>query len=145
MTLRRPSNPRPGFTLVELLVVIAIIALLIGMLVPALRSARNAARDVACRANQRSIGVCVCPYTADSDGVFPYTDNAELIGRATQRGQTANTASPFFASQPAGFTDLVAESVGQSLTWAPRVNADTGEPVTTFQRGDRRDGAGACL
>lgn len=132
MTLRRPSNPRPGFTLVELLVVITIIALLIGILVPALRRARNAARDVACRANQRSIGVGVSVYTTDFDGVFPYTDNAGLIERATESGRAANTASPFFASQPAGFANLVAESAGQPLTWTPRVDADTGEPVTRF-------------
>ena len=58
---------RRGFTLIELLVVISIIALLIAILLPALSSARRTARDVACLANIKQIGVATFAYAADSD------------------------------------------------------------------------------
>lgn len=59
-----------GFTLVELMVVIAIIALLAILTMPAAMKALAAGRDVACKANLRSIGPAFFQYTGDH-GVHP--------------------------------------------------------------------------
>ncbi len=55
-----------GFTLVEILVVLSLIALLISLHLPAMSSARKAARDVACKSNQRQIHVATMAYTVDN-------------------------------------------------------------------------------
>ena len=59
-----------AFTLVELLVVIAIIALLLAMLVPALNAARERARQLACLANVRQLGIATQTY-AHNTGYLP--------------------------------------------------------------------------
>ena len=53
---------RSGFTLIELLVVIAIIAILMGILMPALSRVKEQARDQACKANLKSVGVGILMY-----------------------------------------------------------------------------------
>lgn len=56
---------RRAFTLIELLVVISVIALLVGILLPALGSAREAARNLVCKANERSLMQAMTYYTTE--------------------------------------------------------------------------------
>jgi prepilin-type N-terminal cleavage/methylation domain-containing protein/prepilin-type processing-associated H-X9-DG protein len=64
-------QPVRAFTLIELLVVIAIIALLMGILLPALSRVKDQARDQACRANLRSVGLGVTMYLQDAEYRMP--------------------------------------------------------------------------
>jgi len=63
---------RKGFTLIELLIVIAIIAILAAILFPVFASARDKARQTACLANMKEIGLAMQQYTQDYDELFPY-------------------------------------------------------------------------
>ena len=63
-------TPR-AFTLIELLVVIAIIAILMAIMMPALSRVKDQARDQACRANLKSVGLGVQMYLQDQDFKLP--------------------------------------------------------------------------
>ena len=63
-------TPR-AFTLIELLVVIAIIAILMAIMMPALSRVKDQARDQACRANLKSVGLGVHMYLQDQEFVMP--------------------------------------------------------------------------
>lgn len=65
------SRLTAAFTLIELLVVVAIIALLIAILLPSLKRARDTAEDVACRMNQRQIGVAFFMFANDHNQTLP--------------------------------------------------------------------------
>ncbi|UCG57099.1 MAG: type II secretion system protein [Phycisphaerales bacterium] len=65
------KNLATAFTLIELLVVIAIIAVLMAILMPALQRVKEQARDQACRANLRSVGLGVVMYLEDNDFKMP--------------------------------------------------------------------------
>jgi len=56
-----------AFTLIELLVVIAIIAVLMAILMPALERVREQARGVACRSNQKTLGLAYVMYADEND------------------------------------------------------------------------------
>lgn len=61
-----------GFTIIELLVVVAIMSLLVSILLPSLRKAKELARQIACAAQQRSVGLAMQTYAAESSGWLPY-------------------------------------------------------------------------
>jgi len=63
-------TPR-AFTLIELLVVISIIAVLMAILMPALARVKDQARDQACRANLKGVGLGIMMYLQDNDFTMP--------------------------------------------------------------------------
>jgi prepilin-type N-terminal cleavage/methylation domain-containing protein len=63
---------RSGFTLLELLIVLAIIALLVSILIPSLGMARDRARQVACAANLRGIGLALSLYIDNNEQHLPW-------------------------------------------------------------------------
>jgi prepilin-type N-terminal cleavage/methylation domain-containing protein/prepilin-type processing-associated H-X9-DG protein len=67
----RPSQRRPGFTLVELLVVIGIIAVLMGILMPSLGKAREQANRIKCLANLKQIGSAMFMYANEHKDRLP--------------------------------------------------------------------------
>ncbi|HAV64341.1 MAG TPA: hypothetical protein DCY13_18485 [Verrucomicrobiales bacterium] len=79
--ITKPSDRRPGFTLVELLVVIAVIGVLAALLVPALARARQSARQTTCINNSRQLAAATLMYTADHDDrLFPYRYHSDGSG-----------------------------------------------------------------
>ncbi len=62
--MKRVHN-KSAFTLIELLVVIAIIALLLAIVLPAMRKAKEQAREVACRAHLKQLGLAAMVYAQD--------------------------------------------------------------------------------
>ncbi|MGA2280129.1 MAG: type II secretion system protein [Verrucomicrobiota bacterium] len=67
-------NPRRAFTLIELLVVMAIIGILAAMLLSALAGAKERAHRLACRNNQRQLGIAWEVYAGDSSDKIPLND-----------------------------------------------------------------------
>ena len=70
---------RAAFSLVELLIVIAILSLMVGILVPSLRNAREMAKDIVCRAHQKSVSSAIILYTEEYDDQYPYSLNRRPI------------------------------------------------------------------
>ncbi len=67
----RLCRGRGAFTLIELLVVISVISLLMGILLPVINKSRAMAVSTTCRANLRSIGVCLRTYLDDYRDIMP--------------------------------------------------------------------------
>ena len=65
------THRRSGFTLIELLVVIAIIAILAAILFPVFARARAKARQTACMANLKQLGLSFEMYAQDYDEMLP--------------------------------------------------------------------------
>ena len=64
-------RPQRGFTLIELLVVIAIIAILAAILFPVFAQARAKARQTACMANLKQLGLGFEMYAQDHSEMLP--------------------------------------------------------------------------
>lgn len=82
------STSLPAFSLVELLVVVVIIALLTTILVPAVGRALSEAELVKCRANLKSLGLCLTLYADANSQDFPVSEylhnpHTELIAAAS--------------------------------------------------------------
>lgn len=65
------THRQRGFTLIELLVVIAIIAILAAILFPVFAQARAKARQAACMANLKQLGLGFEMYSQDHDEMLP--------------------------------------------------------------------------
>jgi prepilin-type N-terminal cleavage/methylation domain-containing protein/prepilin-type processing-associated H-X9-DG protein len=86
---------RQAFTLIELLVVIAIIALLVSILLPSLQSAKEAAKATVCGKNLHGLGMAANMYSAEWDGRFPYTFNANTDKGWGAKTQWYHTLTPY--------------------------------------------------
>jgi prepilin-type N-terminal cleavage/methylation domain-containing protein/prepilin-type processing-associated H-X9-DG protein len=82
---------RRAFTLVELLVVVAIVAVLAALVFPAFARAKEKAKQTACSANLRQIGVAMAAYRADYDDRIP--DRRDVKARQGFRPWTGWPAS----------------------------------------------------
>jgi prepilin-type N-terminal cleavage/methylation domain-containing protein/prepilin-type processing-associated H-X9-DG protein len=78
------SGTRKAFTLIELLVVIGILAILMAVLLPTLQSARAQARQVACRAHLRDLGVALTIYVTDNDQWLPAAEPRDKSDETSQ-------------------------------------------------------------
>ncbi|MDR3710831.1 MAG: DUF1559 domain-containing protein [Capsulimonadaceae bacterium] len=80
------NTRQTAFTLIELLVVIAIIAILAAILFPVFAKAREKARQTACLANEKQIGLGMAQYLQDYDETFPPGNNyySPVAGWAAQ-------------------------------------------------------------
>jgi len=74
--LRTRPLARRAFTLIELLVVIAIIAILAAILFPVFARAREAARQTACRSNNKQLTTALSMYVQDYDEAMPAISTA---------------------------------------------------------------------
>jgi len=82
----RHSFARQGFTLIELLVVIAIIAVLAAILFPVFAQARAKARQAACSANLKQIGLAFQMYAQDYDEMLPIWGYSLVAGPKPEDG-----------------------------------------------------------
>lgn len=89
----RPSDTKPGFTLVELLVVIAIIGTLMGLLLPAVQSAREAGRRNTCSNNMSQLAKAVIAFDGQRSFI-PGWRNANVSG--TLNKAASNATGPFY-------------------------------------------------
>jgi prepilin-type N-terminal cleavage/methylation domain-containing protein/prepilin-type processing-associated H-X9-DG protein len=80
MQIATNSVRRGGFTLIELLIVISIIAILAGLLFPVFARAREKARQTACIANEKQLGIALILYAQDYDEQFP-SGTIGMLGR----------------------------------------------------------------
>lgn len=112
-----PGAPRRadsrGFTLIELLVVCAVVAALTGVLVPSLGGARAAAREAACKANQRRLHLAMMASATSSDGRIPgvNTTNAQYLRPLAAQALLGDTS----ASAPTTTMDWISPILGADL------------------------------
>jgi prepilin-type N-terminal cleavage/methylation domain-containing protein len=129
-----------AFSLIELLIAVAIIALLASLLLPALARAKDRARQVACLANLRQIGLAFRLYLSDHEERFP--DRRDL---KTALGYKPWTTWP--ASDPRGGWAAIALSnvlPGDRVWMCPALGVSSvrAAPQTT-QRSRPADAASA--
>ena len=84
LTVKFPAGIRrdSGFTLLELLVVVTLIAGLAVLAVYGTQRALTAAKQSACSANLRNLGVALHVYAQDHDGKFPETTHTQDLEAA---------------------------------------------------------------
>lgn len=70
---------RRGFTLIELLVVIAIIAIMAAILFPVFLKAKTAAKCGNDVQYQRQVGMGICMYADQNNGLFPFVTRAGTL------------------------------------------------------------------
>jgi prepilin-type N-terminal cleavage/methylation domain-containing protein/prepilin-type processing-associated H-X9-DG protein len=78
------QETRKGFTLIELLVAIAIIALLTAILLPSLRLAGEQARQVACAANLRNLGLALVSYIDNNEQCLPPAEPRDKLDTTSE-------------------------------------------------------------
>jgi prepilin-type N-terminal cleavage/methylation domain-containing protein/prepilin-type processing-associated H-X9-DG protein len=86
---------RTGFTLIELLVVIAVIAILAAILFPVFAKVREKARQTACVANLKQLGLAFMQYNQDYDESMPPAFDPSYPGVGPGQGGWAGAIYPY--------------------------------------------------
>lgn len=102
---------KKGFTLIELLVVIAIIAILAAILFPVFAKAREKARQAACLANCKQLGLALEQYKQDWEGFFP----RRSLGPDSKVDPATAPECP--AKYFNVFYDLIGSDYGHYMSW----------------------------
>ena len=110
---KRGLETRNFFTIVELLVVIAIITILASMLVSALKIAKDQAKEIACLANLKQIGLAMLSYADYYTSTLPFRDRSNLGDTDRDRTGSHGTYLEYLLSD---YTNVKARSYLVSST-----------------------------
>jgi prepilin-type N-terminal cleavage/methylation domain-containing protein/prepilin-type processing-associated H-X9-DG protein len=111
------NTNRQAFTLIELLVVIAIIAILAAILFPVFATAREKARQSACMANLKQIGLGYTQYEQDFDEMVPSgrANGGAGLGWAGQIYPYVKSTNSYLCPDDTGAGDVISYAVNGNL------------------------------